>query len=112
WASIVGAWLTALVYLLLIALLAGTNALALLPASLGIAFFTVLKWTLNLIVWVTLIQAILSWINPQAPAMSMLYTLTAPLLNPVRRIIPLVGGLDLSPLVVLIAAQIGLMVVS
>lgn len=113
WASLVGAWLTAIVYLLVMALLAGAGdqVLSWFPAVLGIAVLTVLKWTLNLIVWVTLIQAILSWINPQAPAMSLLYTLTAPLLNPVRRVIPLVGGLDLSPLVVLIAAQVGLMVV-
>lgn len=111
WASIAGAWLAALVHVLLLALLAGVNPSVLLPAALGIAVLTVVKWVLNLIVWITLIQAIMSWVNPRTPAMAMLYTLTAPLLNPVRRVIPLVGGLDLSPLIVVIAAQVGLMVV-
>jgi len=111
WSCIAGAWLAALAYMLLLTLLAGVNPLALLPAALGIAVLTVVKWTLNLIVWITLIQAIMSWVNPRTPAMGMLYTLTAPLLNPVRRIIPLLGGLDLSPLIVIIAAQVGLMLV-
>lgn len=111
WSCLVGAWLTALVYVLLLALLAGLGIGALLPAALGIALLMVVKWTLNLIVWITLIQAIMSWVNPRTPAMALLYALTAPLLNPVRRVIPLVGGLDLSPLVVLIAAQVCLMVV-
>lgn len=111
WSCIVAAWLAALVHLLLLSLLAGLSLGALLPAALGLAVLTVVKWALNLIVWVTLIQAIMSWVNPRTPAMALLYALTAPLLNPVRRVIPLVGGLDLSPLVVIVAAQVGLMIV-
>src|SRR5690606_30778389 len=83
---------------------------ALLPALLA-SLLTVLKWALNLVVWLTLIQAILSWVNPMAPAMPVLHTLTAPLLNPIRRIMPNLGGLDLSPLVLLVLAQIAMMIV-
>ncbi len=47
------------------------------------------------------IQVIVSWVNPGAynPALSMVYTLTEPVLRPARRLIPSMGGLDLSPLV-------------
>lgn len=112
WASVVAAWLTAVVYVLLLLGLGGLNVLAAAPAALGVAVFMVLRWALNLLVWVTLIQVVLSWVNPQAPVMGMLYSLTGPLLNPIRRVLPSPGGIDFSPLVLLIAAQVGLMVVA
>lgn len=112
WASVVGAWLAALVYVWLLVLLAGFNLASALPASVLIALLMVVKWALNLIVWVTLIMVIMSWVNPHAPLMGLLQTLTQPLLGPLRRILPAPGGFDLSPLVVLIAAQIGLMMVA
>jgi len=62
-------------------------------------------------VWVTLIQAVLSWINPLSPVMPVLYTLTAPLLDPIRRALPRMGGLDFSPLILLVIAQVAMMVV-
>lgn len=48
-----------------------------------------------------IIQVIVSWVNPGAynPALSMVYSLTEPVLRPARRLIPSMGGLDLSPLV-------------
>lgn len=54
-----------------------------------------------------IIQVILSWVNPGAynPVTSLLHQLNAPLLMPVRRMLPPLGGLDLSPLVVLIGIQ-------
>jgi YggT family protein len=42
--------------------------------------------------------------------MPVLQTLTAPLLNPIRRILPNMGGIDFSPLVLLVIAQVGIMV--
>ena len=53
--------------------------------------------------------AILSWLQPQSPVMGTLDRLCAPILRPVRRIVPLVGGVDLSVLVVIILLQVGLM---
>jgi YggT family protein len=41
--------------------------------------------------------------------MPLLQTLTAPMLDPIRRILPSLGGLDLSPLVLLIIAQVAMM---
>ena len=59
-----------------------------------------------------MIQAILSWVNPLATIMPVLRTLTAPLLEPIRRIMPNLGGLDLSPLVLIILAQVAMMVLN
>ncbi|ARP87950.1 YggT family protein [Bordetella genomosp. 9] len=112
-ASLVAAWLTALVYLLLIWVtsLGMIVPLSALPVALGISFLTVVKWVFNLIVWVTLAQAILSWVNPMAPLMPLLQTLTDPLLDPIRRILPR-SGIDFSPLVLLVLAQVALMVIT
>lgn len=112
WPTLLACWLTALVFLLLTVLLLTGQlpSLESMPALAVTALLTVLKWTFNLILWVTLIQAVLSWVNPLAPIMPVLYTLTAPLLDPIRRMLPNLGGLDLSPLVLLVLAQVAMMV--
>ncbi|CAM5456192.1 YggT family protein [Eoetvoesiella caeni] len=106
--SLLACWLIAFIYLLLI-WVTSTGVLlplaSLLPA-VAASLLTVLKWLFNLILWVTLIQAVLSWVNPLAPIMPVLHTLTAPLLDPIRKVLPNLGGLDFSPLVLLIVAQI------
>ena len=55
-----------------------------------------------------LIQIVMSWINPGAynPMLSVLYSLNEPLLAPARRIVPTISGLDLSPIVVMVALQL------
>lgn len=94
WPSLLACWLTAVIFLFLTVLtLSGQLPPldSLLPIVLT-ALLTMLKWVFNLILWVTLIQAILSWVNPLAPIMPVLQTLTAPLLDPIRRILPNLGG--------------------
>ncbi len=59
-----------------------------------------------------MIQAVLSWVNPLAPIMPVLRTLTEPILEPIRRILPNFSGFDFSPLVLLILAQIAMMMLS
>lgn len=112
WASIVGAWLAALVYLGLVVLLVGLSPLTLFPVGLFTALLVVLKWAVNLVMWMTLLLALLSWINPNSPVMGLLQLLLAPMLNPLRKIIPTIGGFDLSPLVLFVIAQIGLIVIA
>ncbi|MGI4856234.1 MAG: YggT family protein [Janthinobacterium lividum] len=111
WASVVGVWLTALVYLVLVVTVAGGEPASLFPMVLVIALLTALKWAVNLLMWATLLMALLSWINPRAPSLAMLNVLTAPFLNPIRRVMPLIGGMDLSPLVLFVLTQIALMVI-
>ena len=65
-----------------------------------ITFFDILFTVLS---WAILIRVLLSWIpnlNPYHPAVQLLRQITDPILEPARRIIPPVGGLDISPIVV------------
>ena len=54
-----------------------------------------------------IVHVVLSWVSPGHwnPLISVLHSLTGPVLRPVRRVIPPIGGLDLSPLFVLIGLQ-------
>jgi YggT family protein len=60
----------------------------------------------------TILMALVSWLNPHSPALPILYQLTAPLLNPLRRVIPNLGGVDLSPILLFLIIQVLLMVVN
>ncbi len=114
WASLVGALIIAIIYLVLLWLVSTMSMLPikLIPGVLGASIATVARWALNLIVWLTLIQAVLSWMNPMATIMPVLRILTAPMLEPIKRILPNLGGFDLSPIVLLILAQIAIMVLN
>jgi YggT family protein len=57
-----------------------------------------------------IIQVVLSWVSPPHPMAPFFDALTRPLLNPVRRVIPLIGGFDISPLFVFIFLQLMLMI--
>jgi YggT family protein len=113
-ASLVGAYIVAFVYSIAIWMVSmrAVMPLDIIAPALGTAAMTLCRWALNLIIWLTLIQAVLSWVNPMAPVMPVLRTLTAPMLEPIRRIMPNLGGVDLSPLVLLIMAQVAIMVIN
>src|SRR5690606_21290379 len=106
WPSLVACWLTAVVFLLAtwMLLVGQLPSMECMDSALVAALVTMGKWAFNMVRWITLIQAILSWVNPLAPIMPLLQTLTAPLLDPIRRFMPDLGGLDLSPLVLLVLA--------
>jgi len=53
-----------------------------------------------------IIQAVLSWINPFSPFAPVFYALARPCLNPLQRLVPTIGGVDLTPLVALILMQV------
>ena len=66
----------------------------------------VVKETLSLLFWVLLLRAILSWVSQgRSPIDYVLYQLTEPFLAPIRKVLPPLGGLDLSVLVAIIALQ-------
>jgi YggT family protein len=52
-----------------------------------------------------LVYAVMSWVSPGSPVYDMVARLTEPVLRPFRRVVPLIGGIDLSPLVLLLALQ-------
>jgi YggT family protein len=111
-ASLVATWLTAVLYLVVSVALLDGNPMILFPIGLVIAVLTAIKWALNLLIWISILMAVLSWVNPRAEVMPMLYYLTEPFLTPLRRVLPRLGGFDLSPLALFIIAQILLIVVA
>ncbi|WP_255987541.1 YggT family protein [Chitinolyticbacter albus] len=109
-ASILLAWLTAL--LMHFALLAlspwpfvFTSPLSALALAL-VAALELLRMSLYLLFAAVIGQALMSWVAPYNPLMPLLNTLTAPFLRPLRRIIPPVGGVDITPIVLLLAIQL------
>lgn len=81
-----------------------TNTLALISiALLPISFIQLLTYAGKLVFWLILIRAILSWISQgRNPIDYMLMQLTEPLMLPIRRIIPAMGGLDFSAMIVML----------
>ncbi len=66
----------------------------------------VLKQAGSLLFWMLVLRAILSWVSQgRSPVDHVLLQLTEPLLSPIRRIIPPMGGLDLSVLVLFLILQ-------
>lgn len=113
WASLLAAFLLALVYALVWAALFGALlnlTAAMLPALLLMGLKMLLRVALQLAFMVVLVYAIISWLQPGSPMYGLLGRLAEPLLAPLRRIIPAIGGVDLSALVLLLLLQIGLMV--
>ncbi len=77
-------------------------------ASLYIAILKLIILALNLYSFCILAQAIMSWVGPNArsPVNSLLWSLNEPILRPVRRAIPPLGGIDISPLIVILGLQV------
>jgi len=92
-------------------------AMGMMQASvIGVFIFSigiVIKEIFKMIFWVLILQAILSWVSQgRSPIEYVMRQLTEPLLAPIRRFIPPMGGLDFSVLVALIALQFLQMLVS
>ena len=101
WASLIGAFLIVLLATSVL-LLAGWPP----EKMLLMALQRFLQWILYGFMALLVVEAIFSWINPQAPLAPFVRALNEPLLSPLRRVVPLVGNLDLSLLVALILLQI------
>ncbi len=73
----------------------------------ALACLSIVKLALNVFTWALIIYVILSWVSPGGynPGVAVVAAIAEPLLAPFRRLIPLIGGLDLSPLFALIALQ-------
>jgi len=77
-----------------------------LPGLLLLATVKLLKTSLYLLMAAVFAQAILSWVNPYTPVASLLAAVTHRFLQPLRRIVPMAGSLDLSPLLLFIIYQL------
>ena len=105
--SLVLAWLAQLLFhamlLAAAASLPGPGALLLLAL---LAVLALIKTMIYLVMGIIIIGALLTWVNPHAPLAPLMFALGRPFLAPLQRRLPLVGGVDLSPLALLIIAQI------
>lgn len=106
WASLIGAFLVVLLASSIFFLVGQTAEVVFL-----LALQRFLNWILYGFMALLIIEAVFSWINPHAPLAPFVSALNDPLLRPLRRIVPLVGGLDLSLLVALILLQIAQLMV-
>jgi YggT family protein len=80
------------------------------PVMLGLAVVKLLSLAIYLVIGLTLVRAVLSWVNSHTPLMPVVYELTEPFLRPLRRFVPMVSNVDLTPLVLFILCQLVLMV--
>ncbi len=75
---------------------------------LVVAVAQLLDLLISVLFWAVIIGAVLSWVNPdpRQPLVIVLYQLTEPILQPARNVLPPMGGLDLSPIAVLVLLQL------
>ena len=77
-----------------------------LPGLLVLAAVKLLKISIYLLMGAVFAQAILSWVNPHTPVASVLSVITQRFLQPLRRIVPMLGNVDLTPILLLIICQL------
>ena len=112
-ASLLVAWFAEMVLLLVktaIVLPAAFTHAGLWPTVALLAMVSLLKLSIYLLIGVVIVQAILSWTSPYHPLRPFFDALVRPFLSPFQRFLPLLGGVDLSPFVLLIVLQVVLMV--
>ncbi len=110
WASLLAAFLFQLAWLLALYAIfgsgfgfSGAGVIYLLAAAL----LELVKAVLWLLVFVVIVQAVLSWVAPDGPLAGLLNAMTFPFLRPLRRWIPPIGGaLDLTPLILIVILQL------
>jgi YggT family protein len=103
-ASLVAAYLVQLAQYAILWLVAGRAMSAVLLPLL--ALFGLLRMAITGLIVLMIAYAVLSWVRADSPVVDVIDRLCAPLLRPLRRVIPLVGGIDLSPLAFLVLLQI------
>jgi YggT family protein len=111
WASLVVA--LALEYILQLLLFVLVTEAAPTPTALSVllflAFVKLIRLSIYIFIVVIIAQAVMSWINPYHPAAPFFNSLSRPFMKPVQKVIPPIGGVDISPIFVLIFLQLLLM---
>lgn len=108
-ASAVAAWLLVMVKYLLLMLLVGGLRPAILPL---LSLFGLLQLTVSGLTALLVVYAVLSWVPGASPLLKdLIDRLADPLVRPLRRFIPLVGGVDLSPLAAIVLLQVSAIVI-
>jgi YggT family protein len=103
-ASLVAAFLIQLLQFVILWAIAGMGGSLL--TLVVLAAFGLVRMSILGLTGLVIIYAVLSWVQTQSMAADFLERLVMPLLAPIRRVVPLTGGIDLSPLVLLVLLQI------
>ena len=106
-ASLVGAFLIELLQFSLLWLMVSGTPATVLPL---LALFGVVRLMISGLIGLVIVYVILSWVQSDSPLVNVIDRLCAPVLRPFRKRIPLVGGIDLSPLALLVLLQIAAIV--
>lgn len=110
-ASLLLAWIAQIVLLVLLYAVVLQVGAANLPAMvLFQSIIELARASLQLLMFVVIVQAVLSWVSPHHPLMPVFDALSRPFCNIFRRFIPPLGNVDLSPLLVIVLAQVLLIV--
>jgi YggT family protein len=97
---------------LVLLMLAGASPFenpAVLSVLVFIAFVKLIRLSIYIFMGAIIIQAVLSWVSPYHPVAPFFDALAGPLMRPVRKVIPPIGGVDITPVFVLIFLQLVLM---
>ncbi len=110
-ASLAVAWGAELVLLSILSLLQGVELVngAAISVLMFLALVKLFRLTVYIIMGAVLLQALLTWVNPYHPAAPFFEAMTRPFLKPFQKAIPPIGGVDITPVLVLIACQLVLM---
>lgn len=85
------------------------------PAALTLAVVSLLdlaRYSVYILMFAIIVQVVFSWINPNAPMAWIFNAITGPFLRPLRRFVPPIGNVDLSPLILLVILQVILFVLA
>lgn len=110
-ASLAVAWIGEVILLAILSVLQGVEIVngAALSVILFLALVKLVRLTVYIIMGAVLLQALLSWVNPYHPVAPFFDALARPFLKPFQKAIPPIGGVDITPVLVLIACQLVLM---
>lgn len=105
-ATILFAYLLCVLKFVALVVIASNGSVSFSADFLFLGLLSLIKAAGGLLFWVLLIRAILSWVSQgRSPIEYVFHQLTEPMLAPIRRVIPAMGGFDLSVLVLFIALQ-------
>ncbi len=106
-AGCVVGWLLACLWIAIPAWILGSGGFGF-GGILVLGFAQLLLFTLETLFWITIVRVILSWVEGDSdnPVVPLVYRISDLLLKPFQRVIPPLGGIDLSPLVALLAVKV------
>jgi YggT family protein len=111
WACLILLFGVQILELALISLIGGR--MPSIPGLLVLSLASLIRLGVYIMMFAIIVQVIVSWVSPGAynPLTTLLYRLTDFILRPARRLLPPVGGVDFSPWLVLVAMQLGIILI-